>query len=170
MDVKSFITLATWFPPWKEQKNFRTGYVTCSQKLITQFHSYFNFQIHSSGNTFKGKYHCTNDLLFDWFGISCMTTDNFCFYLQNSLIQTSQTGGQQQRGTSPFSIPRTHIQHSNGDLGGGVALSSQQEKRNMIENHSLDDATVANGNFDIKLIFVIKKIQKNVFKLTQHYF
>ncbi len=23
-----------------------------------------------------------------------MTTDNFCFYLQNRLIQTSQTGGQ----------------------------------------------------------------------------
>jgi len=34
------------------------------------------------------------DLLFDWFGISCMTTDNFGFYLQNTLIQTSQTGGQ----------------------------------------------------------------------------
>jgi hypothetical protein len=27
----------------------------------------------------RGKYHCTIDLLFDWFGISCMTTDNFCF-------------------------------------------------------------------------------------------
>ncbi len=25
----------------------------------------------------KGKYHCTVDLLFDWLGISCMTTDNF---------------------------------------------------------------------------------------------
>jgi hypothetical protein len=36
--------------------------------------------------------HCTVDLLFDWFGISCMTTDNFCFYLQKRLIQTSQTG------------------------------------------------------------------------------
>ena len=52
-----------------------------------------------------GKYHCTIDLLFDWFGISCMTTDNFCFYLQNSLIQTSQTGGQWYSDTSPFSIP-----------------------------------------------------------------
>jgi len=29
-------------------------------------------------------------LLFDWFGISCMTTDNFCFYLPNRLIQTKQ--------------------------------------------------------------------------------
>ncbi len=43
------------------------------------------------GNTKRGKYHCTIDLLFDWFGISCMATDNFCFYLQNRLIQTSQT-------------------------------------------------------------------------------
>jgi len=34
--------------------------------------------------------HCTIDFLFDWFGISCMTTENFCFYLQNRLIQTKQ--------------------------------------------------------------------------------
>jgi hypothetical protein len=52
-----------------------------------------------------GKYHCTVDLLFVWFGISCMTTDNFCFYLQNRLIQASQTGGQQYSDTSHFSIP-----------------------------------------------------------------
>ncbi len=44
-----------------------------------------------------GKYHCTIDLLFDWLGISCMTTDNFWFYLQNRLIQTSQTVGQWYR-------------------------------------------------------------------------
>jgi hypothetical protein len=42
---------------------------------------------------------------FDWFGISCMAIDNFYFYLQNILIQTSQTGGQWYRDTSPFSIP-----------------------------------------------------------------
>jgi len=42
----------------------------------------------------KGEYHCTIDLLFDWFGISSMATDNFCFCLQNRLIQTTQTGGQ----------------------------------------------------------------------------
>jgi hypothetical protein len=47
----------------------------------------------------------TVDLLFNWFGISCMTTANFCFYLQDRLIQTSQTGGQQYSDTSPFSIP-----------------------------------------------------------------
>jgi hypothetical protein len=34
-----------------------------------------------------------------------MTTDNFCFYLQNRLIQTSQTGGQWYNATTPFSIP-----------------------------------------------------------------
>jgi hypothetical protein len=53
----------------------------------------------------RGKYHSTIDLLFDRFGFSCMTTDNFCFYLQNRLIQTSQTGGQCYSDTSPFSIP-----------------------------------------------------------------
>jgi hypothetical protein len=45
------------------------------------------------------------DLLIDWFEISCMTTDNFCFYLQNRLIQTSQTAGQWYSDTYPFSIP-----------------------------------------------------------------
>jgi len=39
-----------------------------------------------------------------------MKTDNFCFYLQNRLIQTSQTGGQQYSDTSPSSIPRYHLQ------------------------------------------------------------
>ncbi len=56
-------------------------------------------------NTKGGKYHCTTDLLFDWFGISCMTTDHFCFHLENRLIQTSQTGGQLYSDTSPLSIP-----------------------------------------------------------------
>ena len=36
-----------------------------------------------------------------------MATHNFCFYLQNRLIQTSQTGGQQYSDASPFSIPCT---------------------------------------------------------------
>ncbi len=34
-----------------------------------------------------------------------MTTDNFCFYLQNAQIQTSQTRGQRYSDNSPFSIP-----------------------------------------------------------------
>ncbi len=59
-----------------------------------------------------GKYHCTIDLLFDWFGISCMPTDNVCFYLQNRVIQISQTRGQQYSDTSPFSIPWTSVSTS----------------------------------------------------------
>ncbi len=57
----------------------------------------------------QGKYHCTIDLLFDWFGINSMKIDNFCFYLQNRLIQTGQTGGQWYSDTSPFSIPWLNI-------------------------------------------------------------
>ncbi len=74
---------------------------------------------HIPGNTKGGKYQCTIDLLFDWFGISCMTTDNFCFYLQNRLIQTSQTGGQQYSDASPFSIPCIYLRvwGSNPALG-----------------------------------------------------
>ncbi len=53
----------------------------------------------------KGKYHWTIDLLFDWFGTSCMTNDNFCFYLQNRQIQTSQTGGQRYSDISPLVFP-----------------------------------------------------------------
>jgi len=34
-----------------------------------------------------------------------MTTDNFCFYLQNRRIQNSQTRGQRYSDTPPFSIP-----------------------------------------------------------------
>jgi hypothetical protein len=34
-----------------------------------------------------------------------MTTEIFCFYWQNRLIQTGQTGGQQYSDTFLFSIP-----------------------------------------------------------------
>jgi len=49
------------------------------------------------GNIKRWKYHCTIGLLFDGFGV---TTDNFCSYLQNRLIQISQTGGQRYCDTS----------------------------------------------------------------------
>ncbi len=66
-------------------------------------------QCDRAGNTkgARGKCHCTIDLLFNWFGINCMMTDIFCFYLQNRLIQTSQTGGQWYSDTSHFSITWT---------------------------------------------------------------
>ncbi len=45
-----------------------------------------------------------------------MTTNNFCFYLQNRLIQTSQTGGQWYSDTSSFSIPCYNILYNGLDL------------------------------------------------------
>ncbi len=39
-----------------------------------------------------------------------MTTDNFCFQLQNRLIQTSKTRDQWYSDTSPFSIPWSNFQ------------------------------------------------------------
>ncbi len=66
-----------------------------------------------AGTTKDWKYHCTVGLLFDWFGVSCMTTVFICFNLQNRLIQTSQTGGQWYSDTSPFSIPWS--EHSAND-------------------------------------------------------
>jgi hypothetical protein len=56
-----------------------------------------------TGNIKGGKYDYTVDLQFDWFGISCI--DNFCLYLQNRLIQTSQTGDKWYSDTPAFSIP-----------------------------------------------------------------
>jgi hypothetical protein len=60
-------------------------------------------------NTKGGKYHCMVDLLFDWSVISCLATDNFFFFLQNRLIQNSQTGGQWYSDTSPFRIPWLYV-------------------------------------------------------------
>jgi hypothetical protein len=51
-----------------------------------------------------------------------MTTDNFCFYFQNRLIQTSQTEGQWYSDTSPFSIPC--FKH----LNSAVADSGKEQK------------------------------------------
>ena len=52
-----------------------------------------------------GKYHCTIDPLF-----GSEFADNFCFYLQNKIIQTSQTGGQQYSDTCSSSIPWFKVQ------------------------------------------------------------
>jgi hypothetical protein len=56
----------------------------------------------------KGEVSMYIDLLFDWFGISCMNTENF-FYLQNRLIETSQTGRQWYSDTSPLRISWLNI-------------------------------------------------------------
>jgi len=53
----------------------------------------------------KGKYHCTIDLLFDWFGLVRLANKNKNCHLSYSKFQTSQTRGQWYSDTSPFSIP-----------------------------------------------------------------
>jgi hypothetical protein len=52
-----------------------------------------------------GKYHCTIDLLFDWFALVCFANKNKNCQLSYSRFQTSQAGGQRYSDTSPFSIP-----------------------------------------------------------------
>jgi hypothetical protein len=66
-----------------------------------------------SGNTKGGKYHCTIDLLFDWFGLVCFANKNNNCQLSYSSFQTSQTEGQQYSDTSPFSIPCINLFQSN---------------------------------------------------------
>jgi len=51
------------------------------------------------------KYHCTVDLLFNYFGLVCFANKNKNCRLSYSWFQTSQTGGQRYSDTSPFSIP-----------------------------------------------------------------
>jgi hypothetical protein len=69
------------------------------------------------------------NLLFEWFGISCTTTDNFCFYLQNSLIQTSQTGGQWYSDTSPLIFPALTL--SVMDTAVTISINDTQHRRHL---------------------------------------
>jgi hypothetical protein len=41
--------------------------------------------VYFSWEYLREKYHCTIDLLFDWFGISCMTTDKYLFLFAKEL-------------------------------------------------------------------------------------
>ncbi len=106
----------------------------------------------------------TISVLFDWFGISCMTTDNICSYLQKRLIQTSQTGGKQYSDTSPFSVPwsRVQIQPS---LGAGL------KRRKKIISIPFwhfratfdDDELVDKSNKELSLELFSKSTKKNPF-------
>ncbi len=53
----------------------------------------------------KGEVSLYHDLLFDWFRLVCFPNKNKNCQLSHSWFQTSQTGGQQYRDTSTFSIP-----------------------------------------------------------------
>jgi hypothetical protein len=72
-----------------------------------------------------------------------MTTDNFCFYLQNRLIQTNQTGGQQYSDTSSFSIPwlKVHLNTEVIELVGDLIsienfISFQNETASGFKNNN----------------------------------
>jgi hypothetical protein len=65
------------------------------EELTQQFLTVLEATQHSLsdtvGNTKGGSITVlSTSCLTGWFGISCMTTDNFCFYLQNRLSQTKQ--------------------------------------------------------------------------------
>ncbi len=58
------------------------------------------------------KYHCTIELLFDWFGLVFFANKNKNCQLSYSWFQTSQTGGQWYNDTPPFSIPWFYSTHN----------------------------------------------------------
>jgi hypothetical protein len=69
-----------------------------------------------------------------------MTNDIFVFILQNRLIQTSQTGGQQCSDTSPFCIPCSHLYLIFAGKAGGAywsgATKGTQVTHSYIGKHS----------------------------------
>ncbi len=88
---------------WRTFACFKSAFSFFMYRRLYKFYSLLKDLLRQG--TLKGTYHCTVDLLFGWFGISCMTTENFCFYLQNRLIWKDQTGGQLYILTSHFSVP-----------------------------------------------------------------
>jgi hypothetical protein len=64
-----------------------------------------------SRECWRGKCHCTIDLLFYWFALVCFAYKNKNSELSNHSFQTSKTGGQQYSDTSPFSIPCSKHNH-----------------------------------------------------------
>jgi hypothetical protein len=64
--------------------------VACVNNTLKDFFSFDSFLFQEAepicavpGNT-KGRSITTVDLLFDWFGISCMATDNFFFFVKQT--------------------------------------------------------------------------------------
>jgi hypothetical protein len=100
-EKRCFETRKIFWPPG-------TNFIKLFCQNLKLFHENINFLLLASlskHGILKGKYHCTVDLLFDWFGLVCFANKNKNCQLSYSLIQTSQTGGQWYSDTSPFSIP-----------------------------------------------------------------
>ncbi len=62
-----------------------------------------------------------------------MTTDNFCFYLQNRLIQTSQTGGHQYSDTSLLVFSDSGDSLPLGMLSVGDSITDDILKENFVD-------------------------------------
>ncbi len=105
-------------------------------------------------------YNYTIDLLFDWFGISCMSTDNFCFYLQNRPIQTSQTGGQWYSVTSPFSIPCLHIKKYTKMLS--IRVDKQKNQGETLQLTSLISLSFAKNDTNMSIAIRMDKLENNM--------
>ncbi len=76
-----------------------------------------------------------------------MTTDNFCFYLQNRLIQSNQTGGQWYSDTSHFNSLDKHYSFASSSVTTkkkfyDVDLRSAYQRRNRMEVRSLHDSRI----------------------------
>jgi hypothetical protein len=65
-------------------------------------------RVGSSKEYYKGKHHCTIDLLFEWIGISCMTTHNFCFISKTDITEPVKQEVNRTVILPPFSIPWHH--------------------------------------------------------------
>ncbi len=76
-----------------------------------------------------------------------MRIDNFSFYFQNRLIQTSQTG-QQYSDTSPFSIPCWHIFLLGWEDGPFWPLRQWRRKKFCRNIPAKDDLGEGNANVD----------------------
>jgi len=81
------------------RSELRASYVKPKKRYFAIFHYC------SAREYWRGKYLCTIDLLFDWFGLVCFANKNINCQLSYSWFQTSQTEGQWYSDTSPFSIP-----------------------------------------------------------------
>ncbi len=64
----------------------------------------FHTQIVRYSEYLRGKYHCTVDLLFDWFGLVCFANKNknVCCYIVDSKPAKQEVNNTD---TSPLSIP-----------------------------------------------------------------
>ncbi len=124
-----------------------------------------------------GKYHCTVDLLFNCFGISCQNYWHFfVFICKTRLIQTSQTGGQWYSDTSPLVFSAVIFHDLLSKKIAKLSLTHQPVKLKKIAQMSLESPfwiengkTVKRPSIDNNLAsLVARQINKKRFQNIQH--